>query len=80
MSNKLQLSFFLMKLLNEFKHQDVSNAVESQRNVDNQVLSGFNPSPGGARTPMGVINDAGLVEGDVEDDPDRNLAAKKTAG
>ena len=32
MSNKLQLSFFLMKLLNEFKHQEVSNAVESQRN------------------------------------------------
>ena len=29
--NKLQLSFFLMKLLNEFKHQDVSNAVENQR-------------------------------------------------
>ena len=31
MTNKLQLSFFLMKLLNEFKHQEISNAVEHQR-------------------------------------------------
>ena len=30
-ASKLQLSFFLMKLLNEFKHQEVSNAVENQR-------------------------------------------------
>ena len=29
MSNKLQLSFFLMKLLNEFKHHEVSNAIEN---------------------------------------------------
>ena len=29
---------------------------------------------------MGVINDAGLVEGEINDGPDRNLAARKAAG
>ena len=41
-TNKLQLSFFLMKLLNEFKCQEVSGAVENQRMSENgQVPSGF---------------------------------------
>ena len=29
--SKIQLSFFLMKLLNEFKHQEISNAVDARR-------------------------------------------------
>mmetsp|Transcript_4766 Transcript_4766/g.6284 ORF Transcript_4766/g.6284 Transcript_4766/m.6284 type:complete len:202 (+) Transcript_4766:798-1403(+) len=30
-SNKLQLSFFLMKLLNEFKHHEITDAIENSR-------------------------------------------------
>lgn len=50
-ANKVQLSFFLMKLLNEFKHQEVSNAVETQRHEKN-ITSGFKNSPDGYRSPL----------------------------
>ena len=56
-ASKLQLSFFLMKLLNEFKHQEVSNAVETQRQENMQVPSGFNPSPNGFGSPRGAIDE-----------------------
>ena len=59
--NKLQLSFFLMKLLNEFKHQEVSNFVENQRQDNSQLNSGAQgwPSSNGFRTPNGVMDDGG---------------------
>lgn len=63
-TNKLQLSFFLIKLLNEFKHQDVSNAVEHQRQENSQIGIGGGgaygqPSPDGFRSPMGEMDDGG---------------------
>ena len=41
--SKIQLSFFLMKLLNEFKHQEISNAVDAQafERIDRRSLHGF---------------------------------------
>jgi len=47
--SKIQLSFFLIKLLNEFKHQEISNAVDAQR-------SGFLPTPNDG-TPIGAIEE-----------------------
>ena len=47
--NKIQLPFFLMKLLNEFRHHEISNAIESQRSI--------HASPHGSLTPINQIDE-----------------------
>lgn len=53
-TNKLQLSFFLMKLLNEFKHHEVSNAIENQAMHPDagQVPANYAAQPEGFGSPL----------------------------
>ena len=65
---KIQLTFFLIKLLHEFRTQDVSNAVEAQH-TRKDIISNFQQTPDGNMTPIDLIAE------DTEESPTRPAGA-----